>query len=45
MITEKNVRSVRPSFGLHPKFLPKALGKRAKKDVLKGDRFTLSQIK
>ena len=27
VITEKNVRSVRPGFGVHPKFLPKILGK------------------
>ena len=44
MITEKNVRSVRPGFGLHPKFLPEVLGKKAIKSVSKGDRFDLSVI-
>ena len=35
-ITEKNVRSVRPGYGLHPKHLPEAVGKRAMKDIKKG---------
>ena len=38
-ITEKNVRSVRPGYGLHPKFLKEVLGKRANKDLEKGERF------
>lgn len=28
LITEKNVRSVRPGFGLHPIYLKEILGKR-----------------
>ena len=39
VITEQNVRSVRPGFGLHPKFLPDILGKKFTKDCEKGDRF------
>lgn len=31
-----NVRSVRPGFGLHPKYLDTILGKRAKCDIAKG---------
>jgi pseudaminic acid synthase len=36
--TEKNVRSVRPGFGLHPENLEKIFGKKANKDVKKGSR-------
>lgn len=32
-ITEKDVRSVRPGYGLQPKFIGKVLGKRAAKDI------------
>lgn len=41
-ITEENVRSIRPGYGLHPKHLPQALGKKFTKDVKKGDRFELN---
>ena len=34
VITEKNVRSVRPGYGLHPKFLPSVLGKLFVRDSL-----------
>lgn len=44
-ITEKNVRSVRPGFGLHPKYLPEVLGKIAARDLEKGERFSLDMIK
>ena len=40
LLTEKNLRSVRPGFGMHPKFLPDLLGKTASKDYKKGDRFS-----
>jgi pseudaminic acid synthase len=36
LITEKNVRSVRPGFGMHPKFYKDVLGKIASMDVEKG---------
>lgn len=39
VITEKNVRSVRPGYGLHPKYLKDVLGKVAEKDYEFGDRF------
>lgn len=39
LITEENVRSVRPGFGLHPKYLEEVLGKKAKKDLDKGTPF------
>lgn len=39
MITEKNVRSVRPGYGLPPKYLPEILGKKVNRTLYKGDRF------
>lgn len=43
--TEENVRSVRPGFGLHPKFLPEVLGKTAVRDLDMGERFSMDMIK
>lgn len=34
--TERNVRSIRPGFGLHPKHLKKITGKKASRDIKKG---------
>ena len=42
--TEENVRSVRPGFGLHPKYLPEVLGKIAVRDLEMGERFSLDMI-
>ncbi|MDO9551545.1 pseudaminic acid synthase [Rhodonellum sp.] len=39
LITEKNVRSIRPGFGMHPKDLSQCLNKVASQDASKGDRF------
>lgn len=39
LITEENIKSVRPGFGLHPKYLEEILGKKAKKDLKKGTPF------
>lgn len=36
--TEENIRSVRPGYGLHPKYLKDILGKKAKKDYELGDQ-------
>ena len=44
IVTEKNVRSVRPGYGLHPRFLPWVLGKKFVKDCKKGERFSLDII-
>ena len=44
VVTEKNVRSVRPGYGLHPKYLPKVLGKKFVKDCQMGERFSLELI-
>lgn len=45
IITEKNVRSVRPGYGLAPKYLPEILGKKFSKNAEKGDRMTLGLVK
>jgi len=36
LLTEENVKSIRPGYGLPPKFLKDVLGKRARKDIKKG---------
>lgn len=45
IITEQNVRSVRPGYGLAPKYLPEILGQRVNRDLAKGDRMKLEYIK
>lgn len=37
IFSEENVKSVRPSFGLHPKFYQEILGKKATRDIEFGD--------
>lgn len=44
VITEQNVRSVRPGYGLAPKYLPGLLGKKFSKDAEKGDRMSLDLV-
>ena len=44
VITERNVRSVRPGFGLHPKYLKDILGKNVNRDLEKGTRLSLIHI-
>jgi len=36
ILTTDNVRSIRPSFGLHPKYYKEILGKKVKKNILRG---------
>ena len=38
LFTDKNIKSVRPGFGMHPKFYSKIIGKEAKKNFKKGER-------
>ena len=45
VISEENVRSIRPGFGLHPKYLNEILGKKVNKDLKKGTPFELSFVK
>lgn len=42
--TKDNVRSIRPGFGLPPKFLPEILGRRAARDLSCGEPLTWSAI-
>jgi pseudaminic acid synthase len=44
MITQENVRSVRPGFGLHPKYYNLVLGKTVRKELSIGDRLNLDYI-
>lgn len=44
VVTEKNVRSVRPGYGAHPKYLPEVLGKKFLSDFQKGERFELEMV-
>ena len=39
--TNENIKSVRPGYGMHPKYLNDILGQKAYKDYKFGDRFTL----
>ncbi|MCC7554235.1 MAG: pseudaminic acid synthase [Methanobacteriaceae archaeon] len=38
--TEENIRSIRPGFGLHPKYYNEILGKKSKKHILRGNPLT-----
>lgn len=44
MITEQNVRSVRPGFGMHPKYLNDIIGQRVNADMKKGERMSADKI-
>jgi pseudaminic acid synthase len=44
IITEKNIRSIRPGFGLHPKYYNSILGKKLNKNLEKGDRLQMEMI-
>ncbi len=44
LFTEDNIRSVRPGYGIHPKYLNTILGTKAQKDYLFGDRLTNDSI-
>lgn len=43
-ISEENVRSIRPGFGLHPKYLKNVLGKKFVKDCERGERFSMDMV-
>ncbi len=44
VFTRENIRSIRPGYGLHPKYLKDLLGKRAKKNYHFGDRVKMDFI-
>ena len=42
--TERNVRSIRPGFGLSPKYLPEIVGRRARTALLRGTPLSIDMI-
>ena len=45
LITKSNIKSVRPGYSLHPKHLPEILGKKAVRNLFKGERIQLTDFK
>ena len=45
VITKENVRSIRPGYGLHPKYFPEIVGKQFKIDIEKGTPISFEIIK
>ena len=43
-LTEENIRSIRPGYGLHPKYYNEVLGKRAKVDLERGKALNLDHV-
>jgi len=43
--SKDNIRCVRPSFGLHPKYFNFLLGKKSNKNLVVGDRITLKMLR
>lgn len=44
VFSEKNVRSIRPGFGLHPKYLNQIIGEKSNQDIEKGTRLSFDFI-
>lgn len=44
LLSKHNIRSIRPGYGLPPKFFKKVIGKKAKKNIKKGDYLKWEQI-
>ena len=44
-VTKENVRSIRPGFGIHPKFLSEIIGKEFNKDIERGTPMSFDLIK
>lgn len=44
VLNETNIRSVRPGFGLHPRFLAEIIGKIAARDLKKGEPLELKML-
>ena len=43
--TENNIKAIRPSYGMHPKFYQKIIGKISKKNITEGERMRWDLIK
>ena len=44
-ITKENIRSIRPGFGMHPKYYDEILGKTFSEDIQRGQPLSLKMIK
>ncbi|MBN1185615.1 MAG: pseudaminic acid synthase [Bacteroidales bacterium] len=44
-ITEQNIRSIRPGYGLHPKYYKDVIGKKTKVDLKRGERLCFENLK
>lgn len=44
LLTEKNIRSIRPGIGLHPRFIKQVIHKKARIDIKKGTPLNLSLV-
>jgi pseudaminic acid synthase len=44
IFTEMNLKSVRPGFGLHPKYFKNVIGKTVNRNVEKGERLTFDMF-
>lgn len=44
IFTEENIRSIRPGYGLHPKYLKEILGRKAISDLYRGNPLSFSDI-
>lgn len=44
VISSENVKSIRPGYGLHPKFYKEILGKKVSRNLEKGDRFEMDAV-
>lgn len=44
IFTERNVKSIRPGYGLHPKYLIGIIGQKAKFDLIKGTPLSINMI-
>ncbi|NPA81292.1 MAG: pseudaminic acid synthase, partial [Epsilonproteobacteria bacterium] len=42
--SEENIKAIRPGYGLHPKYLPDLLEKRAKRDYQKGEPISKEEL-
>ena len=45
LLSEENIKSIRPGFGMHPKYYKSLIGKIINQDIKKGTRMDLSLIK
>lgn len=44
VITEENVRSIRPGFGMHPKYYKEIIGRKVNRNLQKGERMSFDFI-